>query len=105
MSIANARFSMHVNDDFIVVTGCTGLLGARLVAELANDYSVVGLDLEEPEHPVAATTVIQCDLDDEHSLLAALDELRRTCGTRIACVVHLDDRGTGRLLDRLQQFA
>jgi nucleoside-diphosphate-sugar epimerase len=96
---------MHENDDFILVTGCTSLIGARLVAELANDYSVVGFDLEEPEHPVAGTTFIQCDLGDKDSLVDALEELRQTCGTRIASVVHLADSGTTRLLDRLQQFA
>lgn len=102
----------------VVITGATGNLGHSLGAALADDYRVVGLDLESGK---TGFPVIEADFTSDASVARALDELRDTFGDHIASVVHLvayfdfsgeesplyqsvNVEGTRRLLRALQPF-
>ncbi|MDP2215536.1 vitamin K epoxide reductase family protein [Phenylobacterium sp.] len=102
----------------VLITGAAGNLGAALAAGLADRYQVVGLDLEGSgqDYPL-----IEADLTSDDSVAAALSQVRRDYGARLASVIHLaayfdftgedhplyqglNVEGTGRLLGALQDF-
>lgn len=73
----------------VLVTGSSGLLGARIVADLTRDHRVVGLDVEPPDDRSALQAFVRADLTDDGSVRDALREVRERCGERVASVVHL----------------
>ncbi len=73
----------------ILVTGSSGLLGQRVVDDLARDYRVVSMDVDAPESMPAHTAFIACDLTDDESVEAALTQLVTEHGGHLASVVHL----------------
>jgi nucleoside-diphosphate-sugar epimerase len=102
----------------VLVTGGSGLLGSRLVADLKERYDVVSLDLDgDPESP-PDVEFICTDLTSDRSVHRALERVTRTRRRDIASVVHLAAyydfsgadsplyeevtvQGTARLLDAL----
>lgn len=108
-------------EPFVLVTGCSGLIGTRLIESLAAEYRVVGLDIESSPTQAKNFHWVPCDLTDDASLQQAMQTLRRDFGQRIASVVHLAAyydfsgepsdlyreltvEGTRRLLHQLQAF-
>ena len=104
----------------ILITGASGLIGARVARELQNDYSLVGLDVEPPGDSSLPLDHVDADLTDDDSVNAALDAVQAKHGSRLASVIHLaayydfsgepsplyDEltvQGTRRLLQGLQQ--
>ncbi|MEQ8663212.1 MAG: vitamin K epoxide reductase family protein [Gammaproteobacteria bacterium] len=102
----------------MIVTGASGLLGSALVAVLAEDYHVVGMDLTTG---AAGCEEIGIDLTDRGSIDTALDAFAERHGTHVAAVIHLaayydftgephplyqklNVDGTAMLLDALQRF-
>lgn len=73
----------------VVVTGSSGLIGARAVERLAGEHRVVAMDIEAPERLPAGVAFIHCDLTDDQSVEAALATLARDHGEHIASVIHL----------------
>jgi len=72
----------------VLVTGCSGLIGAAAVERLTPTYDVVGLDVEPPpEH--LDVDFVETDVSSEADVAAALDRVRERHGERIASVVHL----------------
>ena len=72
----------------VLVTGCSGLIGAAAVERLAPTYDVVGLDVEPPpEH--LDVDFVETDVSSEADVAAALDRVRKRHGERVASVVHL----------------
>ena len=111
---------MTADQPLVLVTGSSGLIGARLIDALAPEYRVVGLDLKAPKTPGPAAFV-ECDLTRSDSVAAALARVAREHGRSIASVVHLAAyydftgepsplyetltvQGTRRLLRELQSF-
>jgi nucleoside-diphosphate-sugar epimerase len=107
--------------EVVLVTGSSGLIGSALVNRLAEEYAVVGFDLEGPPHPPPAVDCVSVDLTSEESVQRGLARVRQTYGNHIASVIHLAAyfdfsgepspkyeqitvRGTERLLLGLQQF-
>lgn len=104
------------------MTGCSGLIGKRLVKTLSSDYRIAGLDLDQPDAELRAElTWHHCDMTDEDSVESALDKVRDSSGNRMASVIHLAAyydfsgepsplyqkltvEGTRRLLKHLQPF-
>lgn len=114
MSLSNASRPV------ILITGCAGLIGSRLAADLSRDFQIVGLDVKPPDEPDAMAW-IECDLTQAASVAAALDTVAQQFGPRWASVLHLaayydfkgepselyDEltvKGTARLLRELQRY-
>ncbi|MGD8862028.1 MAG: NAD(P)-dependent oxidoreductase [Myxococcales bacterium] len=105
----------------VVVTGCAGLIGSRVMERMSNDYRVVGFDVKRPDELPDGAEFVECDLTDDGGTRDALQQVRETYGDRIASVVHLaayydfsgepSDMyrkltygGTRRMLEGLQDF-
>lgn len=105
----------------VLVTGNSGLIGSQIVADLARDHRVVGIDVAEPDSMPPGTDFVKCDLTDDASVRGALDTVRERHGARLASVIHLAAyydfsgepsalyqnltiEGTRRLLRELQRF-
>ena len=70
----------------VLVTGASGNIGRSLVAALTDSYTVIGIDRSEGK---ADFPHIKADLTDEKSVSAAIGQVARRFGKRIASVVHL----------------
>jgi nucleoside-diphosphate-sugar epimerase len=73
----------------VLVTGSSGLIGARLIDKLSSDYRIIGLDIEAPKELPEQANHIHCDLTSDESVDDALGEIRSDFGETIATVVHL----------------
>jgi nucleoside-diphosphate-sugar epimerase len=73
----------------IILTGCSGLIGTRIIAAMQSDCRIVGLDVVEPEESPQSWTWMKCDLTDDESVEKTLNEIRAQFGDRIASVIHL----------------
>ncbi|QDY99274.1 NAD-dependent epimerase/dehydratase family protein [Nitratireductor mangrovi] len=70
----------------ILITGAAGDIGSALVAALAPDYTVVGLDLKDKQ---ADCELFAVDLSSRDSVELALRNFRDRHGGKIASVIHL----------------
>lgn len=73
----------------VVVTGCSGLIGAKLCSALAPDYQVIGLDIKQRDESPARMRFVECDFTKAASVKRAVREIRESSGASIASVVHL----------------
>jgi nucleoside-diphosphate-sugar epimerase len=106
----------------VLVTGCSGLIGSRLVDVLTSGgYQVVGLDVKPPVEGTAQSAFVECDLTETESVSEAMLRVIDRYGSRLASVVHLAAyydfsgepsplyetltvEGTRRLLQSLMEF-
>lgn len=105
----------------VVITGCAGLIGAKLIATCAPLYRVVGLDVKQPATEVGEVEWIECNFTEDESVRRALATVNEKYGSQIASVIHLAAhydfsgtpsplyrdltvKGTQRLLKELQLF-
>lgn len=112
---------MRKDKDVVVLTGATGFIGSALIKRLAGQYTLIALDRAGPPNPPSPAHAVDFDLSSDEKMTAALDEVRRRFGNRIASVVHLAAyydvsgnpnplyekvtvEGTRRLIDGLQTF-
>lgn len=108
-------------NDVVIVTGSSGLIGRLLCDRLASNYEVIGFDRAGPPHPPPSADCITVDLQSDDSVRQAFDLVRSRYGERIVSVVHLaafydfsgkpsplyDEitvRGTERILNQLRSF-
>ncbi|MEX0704410.1 MAG: NAD(P)-dependent oxidoreductase [Planctomycetales bacterium] len=109
-------------DGTVLITGVSGLIGARVAEKLSERHHIVGMDIKPPQAPPQSVEFINTDLTDDESVRAALAEIRQRSGERIASVIHLAAyydfsgepsplydkltvQGTRRMLHALQAFA
>ncbi|HRX85810.1 MAG TPA: NAD(P)-dependent oxidoreductase [Phycisphaerae bacterium] len=105
----------------VLVTGAAGFLGTHIASALARDHHVIGLDVKEPADLPPGAEWIACDLTGDAGTRAALTEVRKRCGGRLASAVHLAAyydfsgepsdmydkltvQGTHRLIEGLKEF-
>lgn len=114
---------MHVTGKpVILITGASGLIGGRLCRVLAEEYTVIGMDVSPPDGDVPTEEFMQTDLTDAADVRASLATLKSRHGPRLASVIHLAAyydfsgepsplyreltvEGTRRLLQELRQQA
>lgn len=75
--------------EIVIVTGSSGLIGSRLIKQLAHHYQVVGLDKEGSKYAPLEAECISFDITDLNSIKAAMERFRYAYGNKIASVVHL----------------
>ena len=108
----------RLNKPVIIITGASGNIGGALCDRLKQDYTVIGLDIENcPQSDIS----FECDLTSDDSVHEALESVCNEVGNSIAAVIHLaayfdfsgDEHpmyekvnimGTQRLLKMLQSF-
>ena len=78
-----------VEKPVVLVTGSTGLIGSRLVAALAPQFHVIGLDVRPPKMALAGTDFIACDLTNSSSVADAMWQVRDQYGQQVASTIHL----------------
>ncbi len=125
MVIARLAYMTHDSSQqskpLVIITGCSGLIGARLMSVLASDYRVVGLDVKPPDAQPMTARFYECDLTSDESVHRCLERVRAEQGERVSSVMHLaayhdfsgepnslyDEltlQGTKRLLSELRSF-
>ncbi len=107
--------------EIVVVTGSSGLIGFSLIKRLAKNFRVIGLDRLGPPYPPLQAECVNFDLTDEKSIAAAMERIRYGYGSKIASVIHLaayysfntkdspgydviNVEGTRKFLNQLQDF-
>lgn len=73
----------------ILITGSSGLIGARAAAEFSRDFRVIGLDVNPPDTPTDFAEWKKCDLTDDESVTSTLKQVRDDHGGDAASVIHL----------------
>ncbi len=73
----------------VAITGCSGLIGARLAERLAPQYRLIGLDIQRPDFELEGFEFIECDLTDGENVAGCIEKLRDLSGGRLASFVHL----------------
>jgi nucleoside-diphosphate-sugar epimerase len=73
----------------VLVTGASGLIGARTADRLSNDYRVIGLDRPGLPHPPLSADNVPCDISSDGSVKNALTVIRTKYGSALASVIHL----------------
>ena len=74
--------STYESKPVVLMTGCSGLIGTRLIENLRDSYRLVGLDLAPVE--VDGAEWIKCDLTDTASVRETLEKVREEYGDAIA---------------------
>lgn len=86
----STRTNVTAEKPLLLVTGSSGLIGAKVVDAFANEWQVVGFDVKEPRHPLPKTADwIECDLSNDESTRRALTTLKTKHGDRVGSVIHL----------------
>lgn len=105
----------------IIITGCSGFLGKKIINRLASSYRIVGLDIKEPIELLDRMTFFACDFTKDESVASAFRSIEEKFGHRIASCIHLAAyydfsgepnrlykeltvKGTLRLRNELQRF-
>jgi len=73
----------------VLITGGSGMLGRSLARALHPDYTIVGLDVEEPPADVPFDSVHYMDVTSGMSVRYALRGIREAYGAELAAVAHL----------------
>lgn len=105
----------------ILVTGCSGRIGTRVVERFGSDYYMVGFDSIAPLKKSPQLDFIYVDLSSDHSVQQGFAQIKQRYGNKILSVIHLAAyysfsggawelyekitvKGTGRLLHNLKEF-
>lgn len=81
--------TMNSHQGTVIITGGSGLIGSALALALCDRYHVVAFDTAGPPHPPHKIDTIKVDMTSDASVSGALEDLRRSRGSRIESVIHL----------------
>ena len=77
------------NQNVMLITGVSGLIGSKLASKFAGQYQLVGLDVKPPKNSSTPVAFIETDLTKDESTTAALQKIRDQWGPNVASVIHL----------------
>lgn len=80
---------MTREQETVVVTGSSGLIGAAVADRLQGKYHVIGFDRPGAPHPPAHVECIDLDVTSDESVRNGLSQVRDRHGNRLAAVIHL----------------
>ena len=82
---------MNPGKDLILITGCSGRIGTRVVDRFKDSaYQLIGLDIVPPTTVQPSNfAYIKMDVSSTDSIKAAMQEIKARFGDRIASFVHL----------------
>ena len=86
---------MKERQDRILVTGAAGLLGNRLLHDMAGGFDVIGVDIHRPSD-VTDATFYQLDIADKGSLSLLIRDLQATVVVHAAAFTNVDGCETER---------
>lgn len=109
------------NQNVILVTGCSGRIGTRVLERFSQQYAMVGFDIVAPKVKYPNTEFVHMDLTSDESVQKGFDHVKEKYGNRIVSVIHLAAyysfsgghpelydkitvQGTGRILHALKNF-
>jgi len=114
---------MNAGKDLILITGCSGRIGTKVINRFKDSpYHLIGLDIVPPSStPPTNFSYIKMDVSSMDSIRSAMQEIKQNFGDRIASFVHLAAyynftggewskyeqitvRGTEHLLEAVQAF-
>ncbi len=112
---------MAGKNGLIVITGCSGRIGLRLIEQLKENYQIVGFDVVPPKKFSESVDFQRIDLSSDASVKEGFTYIAGKYGKHIDAFIHLaayysfskgepekyDNitvRGTGRLIENLQSF-
>lgn len=75
--------------EVILVTGGSGLIGTKVIEQLADQYQCIGLDKVGNPKANPKTENINIDITSPDSIQAALERVKYAYGSEIASVIHL----------------
>lgn len=77
-----------MENEKIVITGSSGLLGAALFNALESDYEIIGIDIKEPDDK-SKIHFYKMDLTDSSSVGKTLSDIIENHGRKFASFIHL----------------
>ncbi len=81
---------MNADRDIIVMTGCSGRVGTKVMGKFKNgSYQIIGLDIVPPSNPPPNFEYIKMDISSKESVQKAFQDIHKRYGDRIASVIHL----------------
>lgn len=110
-----------MSNNVILVTGCSGRIGTRVLERFGQQYQIVGFDVVEPKTKYPNSEYVYMDLSSDESVQKGFDYVKEKYGSHIVSVIHLAAyysfsggrpelyekitvKGTGRLLHNLKNF-
>ncbi len=105
----------------ILVTGCSGRIGSRVIDFFADEYQVIGFDMVPPKKPHPKMEFMKMDLSSEEAIAKVFKTVKEKFGDHVISMVHLAAyysftgdhpelydkitvRGTERMLHHMQDF-
>lgn len=73
----------------ILITGCSGRIGTRVIERFADDHQVVGFDLFPPKNPHPKLDFVKMDLSSDESITAGMKHVKEKYGDKVISMVHL----------------
>lgn len=73
----------------VIVTGCNGLIGKKIMNRLADSYNMVGLDKTTDPFPPKKAEIVNFDITQVESIRTAMARVEHLFGDKFASVIHL----------------
>ncbi|QDU38596.1 NAD dependent epimerase/dehydratase family protein [Maioricimonas rarisocia] len=84
-----SRENVSVENETVLITGASGLIGSRVSAALEQKFNLVGFDLTPPGDFAEGVDFIATDLTKDSNVDESLRKVRDRYGPRLASVIHL----------------
>lgn len=80
---------MAIAKDLILVTGCSGRIGARVAQRFGQNYQVVGFDVVEPKERLGDMDFVYMDLSSNENVKKGFEYVQSKYGNKVISMIHL----------------